>query len=708
MKKQQARSLRLTSFRRGMCGASVMLALGVWVWPASSAPTETRNFVIVERVSGVNAPEMFVPDQFIVVLNRDARRNVNATFQAGRPAVKVASLQDVIDRNQVTRFEREFRGAKPQAINSKFPDLTGHYSVQIGPGVDLDRAMNAFARNPNVDHVEKIGIHPVYLVPNDSRYKLDPPDPAFPFDQWHFCDRDVPNFPNELFSVQADLAWDTNTGDSTVVVAGLDTGVRYFHSDLGGSDPPGPTDNVTNGNVWVNPFEIPGNGIDDEGNGFIDDQIGYDFVTGLTGTCCDTDCNTIDNDPRDHNGHGTHTAGTWSAISNNANRVAGLAGGFAAGSPTDTANGVQVMSMRIGWSAKQMGQCGAGFVRMDFAAQAMSYVADMKSRGINVAAVNCSWGSSNSGGLNAAVDALLAADVMVIHSAGNSNSTNPDFLGNKAGVMNVAATDRNGVGASFTNSGSWVDLAAPGVDVLSTWHSFGTPGSDFIAVLSGTSMSAPHACGVAALLESCNSGLTGPQKFAIMVDPANVRAYNDARDLGSGILNANLALADGCGAGCMMNSDCGAGEICCSGSCLTAACNVNGDCDDSNECTTDTCSNGGTCTASCSNTNVADDTSCSTGGTICCGGTCTNPDCTTNGDCDDSDACTTDTCNNGGTCASSCSNVFPACGPADGCCGPSCTPGNDPDCACGLKNDPCDVDDDCCSLNCRPSGKCAG
>ena len=92
----------------------------------------------------------------------------------------------------------------------------------------------------------------------------------------------------------------------------------------------------------------------------------------------------------------------------------------------------------------------------------MNYLADLVDAGHNVAAVNCSWGSSNSGGLNAAVDNLLAHDVMVIHAAGNSNSSSADFLGTKAGVMNVAATDMNGNGANFTNHGSWVDVAAPG------------------------------------------------------------------------------------------------------------------------------------------------------------------------------------------------------------------------------------------------------
>ncbi|MCH9032096.1 MAG: PKD domain-containing protein [candidate division Zixibacteria bacterium] len=178
----------------------------------------------------------------------------------------------------------------------------------------------------------------------------------------------------------------------------------------------------------------------------------------------------------------------------------------------------------------------------------MNYVASLVDAGNNVAAVNCSWGSSNSGGLDAAVDNLLAHDVMIVHAAGNSNADSPGFLGDKAGVMNVAATGRNGVGASFSNFGSWVDVAAPGVDIMSTYANPDDPDltHNYVALFAGTSMSAPHICGIAALLESCDPTLTGPQKFALIVN--NTTAYNDSRDLGSGIANAKLALnAAGCG-----------------------------------------------------------------------------------------------------------------------------------------------------------------
>ncbi|MCZ6654716.1 MAG: S8 family serine peptidase, partial [Planctomycetota bacterium] len=719
-----------------LAGISVLLlAAGVLAWPTVGFAADETKFVRVDRVLGVNQPEMFVEDEFIVVFTRDARANTTVgQNRFGMPTITVQSLQDLIDQNGVNRFARQFLTARARPAGSKYPDLTGHYKVKINAGVDLDTTMDAFARNPQVDHVEKIGIHPIHIDPNDPLYK-DSPIPGFPFDQWHYFDRDTAEFPGEEFSVQADLAWEVETGDSSVVVAIADSGVRYFHSDLGGSDPPGPADNVTNGNVWVNNGEIPGDGIDNDGNGFVDDIVGYDFVESASGfcQCCDTDCGIKDNDPRDDNGHGTHVSGTVAAITNNDNRVAGVAGGFSAGSPTDAANGIKIMVLRIGWNAKCFGQCGYGFVRMDYAAEAMNYVADqVEFGGVNVAAFNASWDSSNSGGIDAATDNLLAHDVMIIHSAGNSGANLPGFLGNKPGVMNVAATDRNGNGASFTNFGSWVDLAAPGVDIVSTWHHFPDPTNDYFAVLSGTSMSAPHACGVAALLESCDPTLSGPDKFNIMV--ANVRDYFDSRDLGSGILNAKLALdAAGCTAapGCAIDADCDDGNVCNGAeTCLAGTCQDGTplNCDDGNPCTDDDCVDN-----KCVNTTEEDGTECDDG-LFCngeetctagvCGGSTGDPcrgpddddDCAESCDekmgncealdpdgsaCDDDDACTENDQCTAGSCGGTAVPDGSACDDDDACTeNDQCTAGS-----CGGTAVDCSgAGDQCNTASCDPNG----
>jgi PKD repeat protein len=487
----------------------------------------------------------YAEDELVVVFRPAARTNLVVDRGTdGTLRVNVPELQRTIELAGVDGLTRQFPTAKPQADGSRYPDLTGYYLVHLGRGADLDRAVAIFEADSNVEHVEKIGLHAVSATPNDTYYQNPPP--SFPYDQWHYWG---------THSIDADLAWDIEAGDPGVVVGILDSGVRYFHLDIGGNSAQwGPAAPFSGGNAWINPAETPGNSIDDDGNGFVDDAIGWDFVVSAS-YCIDGDCSTADNNPDDYNGHGTHVAGTVGAITNNARLVAGVAGGYSDGTTGGTGNGVKVLPLRIGWHARYLGQT-TGLVSMAYAAQAMNYVADLVDDGVNVAAVNCSWGSSNSGGIDAAVNALLARGVMIVHSAGNSNSSTADYLGNKAGVMNVAATDSLGAGASFTNYGTWVDVAAPGVDIMSTYRNpdDANPANHYVAVMSGTSMSSPHICGIAALLESCNPALTGTEKFSLIVN--NTTPYSDPRNLGSGIANAYLALvAAGCEPPCNIVAD---------------------------------------------------------------------------------------------------------------------------------------------------------
>ena len=199
------------------------------------------------------------------------------------------------------------------------------------------------------------------------------------------------------------------------------------------------------------------------------------------------------------------------------------------------------MCLRIGYHARYQGIV-TGIVRMDWAAEAMNYIASRIDAGVNVTAINCSWGSSNSGGLGAAVAALVARDVVICHSAGNSGVMTQDYLGSVAEVVNVAATDINGAGASFSNHGAWVDIAGPGVNVLSTYANPDDPDftHNYIALMSGTSMSSPHVAGCAALLESFLPGLSATAKIDLLKN--NITPYTDTRMLGTGIVNVGLAL----------------------------------------------------------------------------------------------------------------------------------------------------------------------
>jgi serine protease len=169
-------------------------------------------------------------------------------------------------------------------------------------------------------------------------------------------------------------------------------------------------------------------------------------------------------------------------------------------------------------------------------------MADLKNAGWNVAAINCSFGTSGTGGLPAAVDFLIAQDVIIVVAAGNSNSSSPDYLGSRGDCLDVGATDQNGNPASFSNYGSWVDIAAPGVSVMSTFTDPDDPSGDYVAYMDGTSMSCPHVVGVAALLESFNPSLSAADKINIITNPDNTTPYNQTKDVGVGIVDARKCL----------------------------------------------------------------------------------------------------------------------------------------------------------------------
>jgi len=455
----------------------------------------------------------YVDDEFIIVVKAGVVSNFDSKLLSSNMVFEGVPEFDLLSgRFGVIQERQQFQGRKVSAAATAIANVMArHFKIKITFGT-IDDAMKAYSELDAVESVQPIGIHSLYATANDTYF--DNPPASFPFEQWHYWD---------THSIDADLAWDTQTGDATVVVGILDSGTRYFHTDLGGNNAPwDPSNPQTGGNIWFNGGETAGDGIDNDGNGYIDDVIGYDFVSSTSArgcSCQDQDCGTADNDPDDGDGHGTHVSGTVAAITNNGRAVAGIAGGFSDGTTSGAGNGSKLMALRIGWHARCMGFT-TGVVRMDYAAEAMNYVADQVDAGVNVAAINCSWGSSNSGGLGAAVDNLLAHDVVIVVAAGNSNSTNTSYLSSRGDCLDVAATDRNGNGASFTNHGPWVDVAAPGVDIMSTYANPNDPdlNNNYVALLSGTSMSAPHICGIVALLESCNPALTGPQKFNLIVN----------------------------------------------------------------------------------------------------------------------------------------------------------------------------------------------
>jgi hypothetical protein len=271
-----------------------------------------------------------------------------------------------------------------------------------------------------------------------------------------------------LNTVKAPEAWAQGHTGQGIVVAVIDTGVDYTHLDL-------------DGNIWVNQGEIAGNGIDDDGNGFVDDVRGWDFVAN-------------DNSPMDEQGHGTHVAGTIAAEKNE----------FGV---TGVAYNAKIMPVRV------LNAGGSGSVSN--IAAGIKYAAD---NGADV--INLSLGGAYSSEIEDAVQYATAKGSVVVMAAGNESASQPSSPANLANQWGIAvgAVDRTNRMANFSNKASIPPLdyvVAPGVDIYST-----TPGNTYSS-FNGTSMATPHVAGVAALMLSANPNLTAAEVESILTQTAN-------------------------------------------------------------------------------------------------------------------------------------------------------------------------------------------
>jgi PKD repeat protein len=430
----------------------------------------------------------YVPDRLIVVMRSDAGSLSPQMSANAVPHIGATEFDQISDRFDVSSIKKQFAGSRAGTF-SRTAELAKYYKIQIEKGT-LDEAVEAYSKHPMVERVERVGMHSMYATPNDSYF-----DPY----QWYH------NQTNDD-DMDSPEAWNIQTGSSSKILAILDSGTRYYHRDLGGANASPTNVGAARGNMWINDAELNGSpGVDDDGNGYTDDWIGWDFISTTTQCWSGEDCNTQDNDPRDFNGHGTHTAGIVGMITNNGYGMAGVAGGWGNGSEQEYGNGVKVMACRMGFSYNYGGQ-EYGVVYMDAAAEAFYYAAD---NGASIA--SCSWGSSNSGGIAAAVDYFIGNGGLIFVAAGNDGTQTAPYLNSRSDIISVAATDQNDAAASFTTYGTWVDISAPGVGIYSTLHDHTDPNVDYWASMDGTSMACPMAAGVAAMIWSQNPSWTASQ-----------------------------------------------------------------------------------------------------------------------------------------------------------------------------------------------------
>lgn len=488
--------IRLLSYGFGTNGLFTLTVAGpaprVCRFDVSEDLTQWRpaatNLLLGELVTFADPDSRILPKRFYRVLLLEeppfAPGEVLFSFKFEANAAAVEDVLRAVPMNIIEEIVTAAMG------------VTGDPTVlHAQTALPVSEAVAALKAHPAIEFAEPNYLVTHAAVPNDPRF-LDG-------SLWGMYGDT--SSPANQYGSQAAEAWAQGyTGSQQVYVGIIDTGIQILHPDLAP-------------NIWTNPFETGGNGIDDDHNGYVDDIHGWDFASNDDSVF---DGSPIDNPPGSVDGHGTHVAGTIGATGGDGRGVAG-----------------------VNWNVTMI---SAKFLNPQGdtanAIKAVDYFTDLKTRhGLNIVALNNSWGGgSYSRFLHEAIIRAAKANILFIAAAGNSGNDNDSSAsypsgydttqGTSAvtpaaydGVVAVAAIDIAGALAEFEDSfgnrlGSssygarTVDLGAPGKGVLSTvpWLNYGFK--------QGTSMATPHVTGAAALYASTHPGATAAQIRAALLN----------------------------------------------------------------------------------------------------------------------------------------------------------------------------------------------
>ncbi|UCF12722.1 MAG: S8 family serine peptidase [Thermoplasmatales archaeon] len=460
--------------------------LGIFVMMlliATALPSISSSEVKFTKYDNVQDLE-FVPGEFIVKLVND--------IETSRPLINQLN-----EKYQVSSIDKVFRNVEDTILDNI-------YIFSVSENSDILSIVKDYASCSGVVYAEpNYIIHPCIIPKGSSQsvpqYRGELSFSAIPNDENFSKQWALHNTGQTGGTIDADIdapeAWDIETGNEDIIIAIPDSGVDYTHPDLAD-------------NMWINEDEIPGNGIDDDGNGFIDDVRGWDFAYD-------------DNDPLDEVGHGTMIAGIIGAVTNNDIGIAGVC-----------------------WNCKIMPVKlhNEDYIRtIANTAKGIQYAGD---NGAHV--VSMSIGNSQSSPLiEDAINHTYNKGAVLIAAAGNSNSPAKGYPAAYDHVIAVAATDSDDKRASFSSYGSWVDVAAPGHYIYSTMPTYHVLFNDWgreqnYYFGNGTSYSCPMVAGLAALLLSKNPSLSQEEVKALICK--NVDPYNSTIYIGTGRINAFKAL----------------------------------------------------------------------------------------------------------------------------------------------------------------------
>lgn len=417
--------------------------------------------------------------------------HVIVNFALAHPRRLVARLSDNADFGQ---FKQVLGKSGAELLNNPL-EQDGLAIIQapeadsgIDPAVNLQIQRKALLESGLVAFTE-----PDYVV----NVNAPPDDPGFNQGLLWGLRNTGQNGGTAGMDIDAEGAWDVTTGSSDVIVAVIDTGIRSTHYDLAV-------------NMWVNAGEIADNGLDDDGDGYIDNIHGIDVANN-------------DGDPDDDHSHGTHVAGTIGAAANDGNLCVGVA-----------------WNVRL-MACKFLDERGYGYT-----SDAVKCIDFAVSKGARI--LNCSWGSSGSSeAIREALERAGENGVICVAAAGNSGVDTDQYPHYPSGydldnIISVAAIDRNGRLASWSNYGrTTVDVAAPGVEILSSVADSDSSYSYY----SGTSMATPHVVGIAALMLANDPQLTAAQLKSGILNTSVLLDNLEGLCVTGGLANANNALQGG-------------------------------------------------------------------------------------------------------------------------------------------------------------------
>ena len=425
-----------------------------------------------------------------------------------------AGLDRALVSRGLSRLEGIFFDQLPD--RQRFDDFRDRFYVaHVDPATDIEAACLELMALPEV-----LTAWPVLRqeVRRDPVSTVSPDDVSFPT-QYYLATS------GGTGTLRAKGAWGHSLSDSSIVVAVCDTGVDLDHPDLAGNGP-----SYLDGNLYTDWLEYNGpNFFDDDGNGYMDDWRGWDFVNVGSGPYPGEDYSGTDNDPDDFEGHGTLCAGCVSAICDNGIGIASIGWN------------TRILPLRIGWAVED-GEGGMTAITYStLQASAFNYA---RIKGAQV--INLSYGSGYTPSLASAVNSCQSAGVVIAVSAGNDNVSTADYLASTNKCVDVAATNIVDGKADFSNYGSWVDVSAPGVGIFTT-------AIGGYATVQGTSFSSPIAAGlIGQIYWSEHAGVTSSSNATNVVNVLtstcdDIDAINPsyAGMLGSGRINAFQALGGG-------------------------------------------------------------------------------------------------------------------------------------------------------------------